>query len=54
MIPKIGRMFFMTTSCVLLTLGCQQRAEEVTDPKPLTKAEAAKFREVTIGVTGMS
>ncbi len=54
MITKIGTMFLMSASCVMLTLGCQQQAEEGAERKPLTKAEAAKYQELSINVTGMS
>lgn len=54
MIPKIGMMFLMSASWVMMTVGCQEQAEEGAERKPLTKAEAAKYQEVSINVTGMS
>ncbi len=55
MIPRVGQMLLVSTSLMmLLTAGCQRAADEGAEQKPLSKTEAAKYRQVTVKVTGMT
>jgi|GEM_PF-3013801 len=54
MMRKFGLMLFVSASCTLMTLGCQKQSDGVAEQKTLTKAEAAKYRLVSIDVTGLT
>ncbi len=54
MIPRIGPMLLVSASLMMMTVGCQRLAEEGAEQKPLSKTEAAKYRQVTVKVTGMT
>ncbi|MFQ5731892.1 MAG: hypothetical protein ACE5KM_08050 [Planctomycetaceae bacterium] len=55
MIPRIGPMLLVSASLMMLTtVGCQKQADEGADQKPLSKTEAAKYRQVTVKVSGMT
>ena len=36
---RVGQMLFMSTSLMMLTVGCQQQADEGAEQKPLSKAD---------------
>ncbi len=54
MIPRVGQMLLVSTSLMMLTVGCQRQADDGAEQKPLSKTEAAKYRQVIIKVTGMT
>ena len=51
MIPRVGQLLLVSTSLMMLTVGCQRQADE---QKPLSETEADKYRQVTVKVTGLT
>ena len=53
MISRAVPLIFMSTTLLLLTAGCQNKTEDPSDQKTLSKTEAANLNQVTLEVTGM-
>jgi len=53
MITRIGNLLVMTAAFSALSVGCQQQAAD-NALKPLSAEEAAKYRQVTVHVKGMT
>ena len=47
-------MLLVSTSLLMLTVGCQRQADEGTEQKQLSETEADKYRQVTVKVTGLT
>ena len=54
MIPRVGQMLLFSTSLMMLGAGCQKQADDGANQKPLSQTEAAKYRQVTVKVTGLT
>lgn len=53
--PRIGHLLVLSTALVALAVGCQGKPSDDADNlKPLSPEEAAKYRQVTVHVTGMT
>lgn len=45
---------FAVTTALLILVGCNNRPDSGPEEKPLSKTESAKYRQVTIQVTGLT
>ncbi len=52
MIPRIGQLLIMSTVAAMFAVGCQKPGGDEPEPEPLSKEEAAKYRQVKVKVTG--